>query len=160
MARTARRSRSHTLGLARDRGPVAAFGARPSSGPGRTREGSPLHLNYRNTCRACGSAALTKVIDLGEQHVQGVFIKPGAPLPPLRRVPLVLVRCDPTRDESSCGLLQTSCTLPPEILYSTYWYRSGMNRTMRDHLSTIAAEVVGSIGKSSARVLDIGCNDA
>lgn len=118
-----------------------------------------MHLSYRKTCRACGSAALTKVIDLGEQHVQGVFIKPGMPLPPMRKVPLVLLRCDPTRDESACGLLQTSCTVPPEILYSTYWYRSGTNRTMREHLAGIAKEAMGLVGKRAARVLDIGCND-
>jgi len=118
-----------------------------------------MHLNYRNTCRACGSSALTKVIDLGEQHIQGVFVKPGIPTPPMRRIPMVLVRCDPTRDENGCGLLQTVCTVPPEILYATYWYRSGTNRTMRDHLAGIAREAADLVGKSSARVLDIGCND-
>jgi SAM-dependent methyltransferase len=118
-----------------------------------------VHLNYRNTCRACGSPALTKVIDLGEQHVQGVFIKPGSALPPMRRIPMVLVRCDPTRDENACGLLQTSCTVPPEILYATYWYRSGTNRTMRNHLAGIAREAADLVGKPDARVLDIGCND-
>lgn len=118
-----------------------------------------MHLTYRNTCRACGSPALTKVIDLGEQHVQGVFIKTGSPLPPMRKIPLALVRCDPTRDESACGLLQTSCTVPPEILYATYWYRSGTNRTMREHLAGIAREMTALLGRDDACVLDIGCND-
>lgn len=118
-----------------------------------------MHLRYRRTCRACGSPALTKVIDLGEQHVQGVFAKPGEEPPPLRRVPLELVRCDPTRDERACGLLQASVTVPPEILYHRYWYRSGTNRTMRDHLRGIAEAVSALLDRRDATVLDIGCND-
>tara|TARA_B100000315_G_C14540863_1_gene570802 strand:+ start:376 stop:1599 length:1224 start_codon:yes stop_codon:yes gene_type:complete len=99
------------------------------------------------------------VIDLGEQHLQGAFIKPGKPLPFLRKIATSLVRCDPTRDENACGLLQMSCSVPPEILYSTYWYRSGTNQTMRNHLKGIAEEAVDLTRAKSARVLDIGCND-
>lgn len=118
-----------------------------------------MHLIFTKTCRVCGSSALTKVIDLGEQHLQGAFIKPGKPLPYLRKIATSLVRCDPTKDENACGLLQMSYTVPPEILYSTYWYRSGTNQTMRNHLKGIADEAVEITGAKSARVLDIGCND-
>jgi SAM-dependent methyltransferase len=118
-----------------------------------------MHLRYRQTCRSCGSSALSKVIDLGEQYIQGSFIKDGYETPPLRKIPLQLVRCDPTRDQAACGLLQTSLTVPPEILYSTYWYRSGTNRTMRDHLKGIADTAVHLMGSSIGRALDIGCND-
>ncbi len=118
-----------------------------------------MHLIHRKTCRACGSAALTKAIDLGEQYLQGSFVKPGKELPPKRKVPLTLVRCDPTRDEKACGLLQLEHSTPGEILYSAYWYRSGTNQTMRSHLEGIAAEAVKLAGKPNARVLDIGCND-
>lgn len=118
-----------------------------------------MHLTYRKTCRVCGSSSLTKVIDLGEQYIQGLFVKPGDVQPPTRRIPMVLVRCDPTRDESACGLLQTLSTVPSEILYSRYWYRSGTNRTMRDHLRGIAEEGADLHGEPRARVLDIGCND-
>jgi SAM-dependent methyltransferase len=50
-------------------------------------------------------------------------------------------------------------TLPPEILYSVYWYRSGTNQTMRSHLRGIAEEAAALVKKGHARVLDIGCND-
>lgn len=102
---------------------------------------------------------MTKVISLGKQHLQGSFIKPGRPIPPLRRVAIELARCDPVQDENACGLLQTTVTIPPEILYSSYWYRSGTNQTMRSHLRGIAEEAMALIGKDSAAVLDIGCND-
>lgn len=118
-----------------------------------------MHLIHRKTCRICGSSSLTRVIDLGEQYLQGSFVKPGKEEPPTRKIPLALMRCDPTKDESACGLLQMEQSVPPEILYSAYWYRSGTNRTMRDHLKHIAEEASAMIGKQNARVLDIGCND-
>ncbi len=118
-----------------------------------------MHLTHRKTCRVCGSGALTKVIDLGEQYLQGSFVKPGKELPPMRKISATLLRCDPTRDENACGLLQMEHTVPPEVLYSAYWYRSGTNDTMRNHLKEIVEEVLGIFNQSSARVLDIGCND-
>jgi SAM-dependent methyltransferase len=118
-----------------------------------------MHLIHRKTCRVCGSSALTKVIDLGEQCLQGSFVKPGKELPPLRKVSTSLVRCDPTKDEGACGLLQMEHTVPPEVLYSAYWYRSSTNHTMRQHLRRIADEAVSIFNKSTACVLDIGCND-
>jgi hypothetical protein len=33
-----------------------------------------MHLTYRKSCRICGSRALTKVIELGPQHLQGSFV--------------------------------------------------------------------------------------
>jgi len=118
-----------------------------------------MHLVHRKTCRVCGSEALTRVINLGEQHLQGSFVKPGKEDPPRRKIPTSLVRCDPVRDERACGLLQMEYTVPPEVLYSSYWYRSGTNQTMRDHLRGIAQEALELVGKEDARVLDIGCND-
>ena len=118
-----------------------------------------MHLIHRKSCRVCGSTALTKVIDLGEQYLQGSFVKPGKELPAQRKIPLTLLRCDPMKDERACGLLQMEHSVPPEVLYSSYWYRSGTNNTMRSHLKAIVDEAVGLVGNSKAMVLDIGCND-
>jgi len=118
-----------------------------------------MHLTYRKTCRICGSSALTRVIDLGEQHLQGSFVKPQKAMPSVRKIPTKLVRCDPTKDEKACGLLQMESSVPPEILYSTYWYRSGTNQTMRSHLKGISEVACDFVRKTNARVLDIGCND-
>jgi 2-polyprenyl-3-methyl-5-hydroxy-6-metoxy-1,4-benzoquinol methylase len=96
---------------------------------------------------------------LGEQYLQGSFVKPGREQPPMRRIPTVLVRCNPMLDEHACGLLQMESTVPPEVLYSAYWFRSGTNQTMRSHLKGIARSAAAMVRKSSARVLDIGCND-
>jgi SAM-dependent methyltransferase len=118
-----------------------------------------MHLIHRKSCRVCGSTALTPVISLGEQYLQGSFVKPGRELPPQRKIPLSLLRCDPMKDEKACGLLQMEHSVPPEVLYSSYWYRSGTNNTMRTHLKAIVDDAVGIINKKSAMVLDIGCND-
>ena len=118
-----------------------------------------MHLVHRNSCRVCGSKALTPVINLGSQYLQGSFVKPGKELPPMRTIPMSLVRCDPTRDEQACGLLQMEHTVPPEILYSAYWYRSGTNNTMRNHLRGIVETALEILGREQGAVLDIGCND-
>lgn len=118
-----------------------------------------MHLIHRKTCRVCGSSSLTKVIDLGVQYLQGSFVKPGKEIPPKRKIPMTLMRCDPTADENACGLLQMEHSVPPAILYAAYWYRSGTNQTMRDHLKGIADTACAMIRKENAAVLDIGCND-
>jgi len=118
-----------------------------------------MHLVHRKSCRVCGSKALTPVINLGDQYLQGSFVKPGKEMPPIRSIPMSLVRCDPTKDENACGLLQMEHTVPPEVLYSAYWYRSGTNNTMKNHLQAIVDRAVSIFDKPSAKVLDIGCND-
>lgn len=77
----------------------------------------------------------------------------------MRKVPLELVRCDLSRDEKACGLVQLRHSTPTEVLYAAYWYRSGTNATMRNHLRGIADQCAALVGKRGARVLDIGCND-
>ncbi|OGI06670.1 MAG: methyltransferase [Candidatus Melainabacteria bacterium RIFCSPLOWO2_02_FULL_35_15] len=118
-----------------------------------------MNLTHRKTCRVCGSYSLTKVIDLGEQYLQGFFVKPGQITPTEKKFPTSLVLCRPLKDKKACGLLQMEFSIPPEILYSVYWYRSGINNTMRMHLGNIANDAAEIIGKAKALVLDIGCND-
>lgn len=120
---------------------------------------SPI-LVTRSTCRICGSKALATVASLGEQALSGAFAKPEGKPPVQRRVPLTLVRCDPTGDERGCGLVQMRHSVPPQVLYSSYWYRSGVNQTMRDNLAGIAqtAEQLAGL-QAGDLVLDIGCND-
>jgi SAM-dependent methyltransferase len=118
-----------------------------------------MHVISRKSCRVCGSSELTPVIDLGDQFLQGSFVQPGKELPPMRKINTSLVRCDPTKDENACGLLQMEHSVPAEILYSAYWYRSGTNMTMKNHLNGIVEEGIKILDKTSASVLDIGCND-
>jgi SAM-dependent methyltransferase len=118
-----------------------------------------MHIIHRQTCRVCGSPHLTPAIDLGAQYLQGSFVKEGHVMPPLRRIPTLLVRCDVEKNEKGCGLIQMGHSVPPDILYANYWYRSGTNATMRNHLGGIVKSALEITGAKSGRVLDIGCND-
>ena len=117
-------------------------------------------LTTRTTCRICGSPALAPVLSLGDQFIAGAFAEPGGAQPVQRAIPLELVRCDMTRDEEACGLIQTKHTVPGAILYHSYWYRSGINRTMTENLHGIAQAAQELVGLSPGDVvIDVGCND-
>jgi hypothetical protein len=118
-----------------------------------------MHILHKQRCRLCGSRALRPVIDLGPQYLQGSFVKPPYPQPPLRKIPTQLVRCDVSQEEAACGLLQLAHSIPPEILYANYWYRSGTNQTMHDHLSRLMGSIQSIVEPRERRALDIGCND-
>lgn len=126
-----------------------------------TRNPAPrTSLTTRTTCRICGCAHLAPVLSLGDQRIAGAFADPKGAQPVDRAIPLELVRCDMTREEEACGLIQTKHTVPGSILYSSYWYRSGVNRTMTDNLHGIARGVEGIVPlEAGSLVVDIGCND-
>lgn len=117
-------------------------------------------VKTRQTCRVCGSTALTPVISLGEQCLASNFSL-SADFPPVeRKIPLELVRCDPGRDESGCGLVQLRHTVPSDLMYSSYGYRSGVNQTMTRHLQGIARGLEERVGlQPKDLVVDIGAND-
>ncbi len=117
-------------------------------------------LKTRKTCRACGSAELVPVMSLGDQYLASNFaISPDFP-PLMRRLPLELVRCAPDRDERACGLVQLRHTVPGDLMYASYGYRSGINQTMTRHLTGIAQGLEERLGlEAGDLVVDIGAND-
>jgi C-methyltransferase C-terminal domain/Methyltransferase domain/Putative zinc binding domain len=100
------------------------------------------------------------VLSLGDQFIAGAFAEPDGEQPVSRRIPLELVRCDMTRNQEGCGLIQLRHTVPGAILYQSYWYRSGVNHTMTRNLHEIAerAEELVKL-RPGDLVIDIGCND-
>lgn len=58
------------------------------------------------------------------------------------------------------GLVQLRHTVDPELMFRTYWYNSGTNEAMKEHLGEVAlkASQVASL-KPGDIVVDIGCND-
>jgi NDP-4-keto-2,6-dideoxyhexose 3-C-methyltransferase len=91
-------------------------------------------------------------LDLGNHFISNFADVPDESRWP--RVPLELMLC------SDCSLVQLRHTTPGEWMYRRYWYKSGVNASMRAALADIsssAAEFAGlAFGDS---VLDIGCND-
>lgn len=120
-----------------------------------------MHIKIRQSCRQCGSKRLTSILDLGQQMLaSSFFFEDYKEFTPTRKVPLELVRCDPQYDENACGLVQLKHTFPSNILYTDYWYASGINKTMRDALNNIAESALNFVDLNSDDiVVDIGCND-
>ncbi len=109
-------------------------------------------IHKQTECRACGHHLDNAVLSLGDLKLTGVFIKPEDADPPA--APLDLMLCE------NCGLLQLSEFVEPSELYRAYWYRSGTNQSMRDHLKSIVAEASSIRPLSDGdTVIDIGCND-
>jgi NDP-4-keto-2,6-dideoxyhexose 3-C-methyltransferase len=102
----------------------------------------------RTSCRACGAGSITHVLDLGIQYLPRFVKEPDQTLP---KAPLHLVRC------AACGLLQLEHTVNPDLLYREFWYRSGINQTMREALGNLVANGIRYV--SEGRWLDIGAND-
>lgn len=107
-------------------------------------------------CRVCQSKNLVDVLSLGDLAVSDFVDNPAAELG--IKAPLELVLCDPK--QGGCGLLQLRHTVSSEAMYRNYWYRSGINQTMRDELADIASHATKVADlKSGDFVIDIGAND-
>ena len=106
------------------------------------------------SCRVSGSENLTTVLSLGTQYLTGVF--PEFPGQNLTKGPLDLVWCPDS------GLLQLGHSYSSEEMYGeNYGYRSGLNKSMVNHLS----RKINILEKffpvpTNGLVLDIGSNDA
>lgn len=120
-----------------------------------------MNVKVRQTCRLCGSKSLSLILDLGPQMLASAFAsKDNEDRLPTRKVPLELVRCNPELDENACGLVQLRHTFPSDIMYTDYWYASGVNQTMRDALADITSKAVQYVDIVKGDIaVDIGCND-
>ena len=110
-------------------------------------------INYIKilSCRSCGKADLTNVLDLGEMFISD-FIDSESDL--TYKAPLDLVLC------KNCSLLQLRHTVDSQFLYRNYWYRSGINKTMTNELKDIVLNIENTINlKDDDFVIDIGAND-
>lgn len=110
-------------------------------------------IKIRKTCRAC-KGNLSEVLNLGTLRLNDFPAHPWE-IQKIPLVPLVLTVC------RSCGLAQLDRTVPPDLLYRNYWYRSGVNELMIEELRRIVQDAVARVGGVTKRdhVLDIGAND-
>jgi len=108
-----------------------------------------------DACRSCGNADLDPILSLGEQYVSDFVDSPDDQTV---KAPLELVLCDAST--GGCGLLQLEHTVDPNYLYSEYWYKSGINESMRESLRSVAEDAthVAELEENDL-ILDIGCND-
>lgn len=105
-------------------------------------------------CRGCGGDKLGTVCDLGSQHI--LDFVPTAKIKSYKEeaVPLTLVMC------KQCMLVQLKHSVEPDRMYKKFWYKSGVNESMREVLRRIVADASAMVNLQTGDwVLDIGCND-
>ncbi|TFB10139.1 methyltransferase domain-containing protein [Candidatus Marinimicrobia bacterium MT.SAG.2] len=113
-----------------------------------------MTINYTkiDNCRVCSSNHMDDILSLGIQPLTGVFIKPDQQDP--IEAPLDMVICN------ECKLVQLAHTVNSNLMYENYWYRSGINQTMRDHLAGIVGDINSRVNLQAGDLfIDIGCND-
>ena len=123
-------------------------------------QGWEKRIRMITNCRICGNRDLQPVIHLGSQCLSGLF-DDGRPQNQLRTpIPLEVVHCDPASSSKGCGFIQLRHSVPPDVMFHDYGYRSGLNETMSQHLEGLAVEVESRLElKAGDTVVDIGAND-
>ena len=106
-----------------------------------------------NSCRCCGSTNLKSFIDFGDQVLTTMF--PQKNQKNQKKIPMKVVIC------SYCYLVQLKHNYKLDKLFNDdYGYRSGINKTMNDHLNGIVLDIKKYIKLSEHDVvLDIASND-
>ena len=102
-------------------------------------------------CRITGEP-LVECVALGDQYITD-FVQPGSSQDHIK-APLRLGIAPET------GAAQLFDTVDPKQMYDRYWYESGINASMREHLYSIAdhAQEFVSLNRKDV-VLDIAAND-
>lgn len=112
-------------------------------------------INGIENCRVCNKNKLVPILSLGNQCIINFTDEINQKT---NSSPLELVLCN--QNEGGCGLLQLKHTVPPSMLYKKFWYKSGVNQTMKNELTDIvnsAEKIVNLV--SNDIVMDIGAND-
>ncbi|HEY5947283.1 MAG TPA: class I SAM-dependent methyltransferase [Kofleriaceae bacterium] len=115
-------------------------------------------ISEAKQCRICGNTELISIVNLGEQSLTGVF--PKTRDEQITSGPLELVKC--SGGDSVCGLVQLRQSYDLQEMYGlNYGYRSGLNRSMVEHLRDLVRQICAVADpKAGDLVIDIGSNDS
>ena len=111
-------------------------------------------VRRRVSCRACGGASLTSVLDLGQQPLANAFLRSTAQAEGEERFPLEVFLC------SDCGLVQLLDVVDPEVLFREYVYVTGTSDTIARHNVEYARTVAAllALGPDDL-VVEVASND-
>ncbi len=114
-----------------------------------------MNIKKISSCRLCKCQELVPIFDFGLQALSTRF--PDQNEPDAEILPLNLVQCS----NAKCNLVQLSHDYDFDDLYRRgYGYRSGINKTMCNHLSKIVRQLENQVElKDNDTVLDIASND-
>ncbi len=106
-----------------------------------------------NKCRSCGEKITDKnfLFSIGKLAITGIFLKKKTK--PKTKIPLDLYMC------KACKLVQLKHSTNPNLMFKNYWYQSGINQTMTNHLNSVVDYISKFKKIKNPTVLDIGCND-
>jgi SAM-dependent methyltransferase len=115
-------------------------------------------VRFAEVCRSCGQGDLMDVISLGNQFVSDFVLNEEEQIGHVR-APLDLIHCPESR--GGCGLVQLRHSAPASAMWGEqYWYKSGINRMIREDLADIVAKATKMRPVNPGDlVVDIGCND-
>lgn len=110
-------------------------------------------------CRVCGNVHYDVILDLGDQHISGVFPNEEGAAEDVPKGPLRLVKC--SVEHGGCGHVQLEHTFDLPTMYGdNYGYRSGLNSSMVKHLQGKAHKIKRQVNlKSDDIIVDIAGND-
>ena len=105
-------------------------------------------------CRSCGAVDLRPVLSLGRTPLANALRTAEQLEEPEQTYPLEVVFCP------RCALVQITETVPPEVLFSEYFYLSSFSDTVVQNAEALARRLIGSqaLGPESL-VLEIASND-
>ena len=108
----------------------------------------------RESCRACGSTALERVLELGDQPLANALLNGAADFDHEAFFPLDLVFC------RGCSMVQILDVVDPEVLFGHYLYVTGTSETIHEHNEQYTASVIARMGLGPRDlVAEIASND-
>ena len=114
-----------------------------------------LKIQKISSCRLCDCKKLLPIFDFGKQALSTRF--PAKDEPDAEVLPLHLVQCQ----NKKCNLVQLTHDYDFDDLYRKgYGYRSGINKTMSNHLKEIVNQIESEVELlENDTALDIASND-
>src|SRR5579885_2632141 len=106
------------------------------------------------SCRSCGGPDLTTFLSLGRTPLANALLKPEQLGNPERTFPLDLALCN------DCSLVQITETVPPEELFSEYFYLSSFSDTTLKHAEELVNRIrTGCSLNGDSLAVEIASND-
>lgn len=111
-------------------------------------------------CRICANTDLVSILNLGNQYLTGIF--PKSKTEHITSGPLELVKCWDDHNANTCGLVQLKHSYDHDEMYgNNYGYRSGLNKSMVNHLYEKVNKIQAFIQLTREDlIIDIGSNDS
>jgi hypothetical protein len=107
-------------------------------------------------CRICSSDSI-EVLKFDPQYIATTFVTNNDEHPMSQvKIPMTLMLCK----NKDCGLVQLKETVRPDLLYTNYFYRTGINDMMKRDLQDVVNYALNNTKtESNDIIVDIGAND-